>query len=109
MLFHPPRQPAEIRVRHLNQQLAVQQQQMAEVMFDKRQQRELQKRNEREKKQRVKDDKRIYVLDFKGDVQASAVEHLREEITLILSMARAGRDRVVLRLDSPGGMVHGYG
>lgn len=109
MLFHPPRQPSEIRVRHLNQQIAAQQQQMAEVMFDKRQQRELQKRNEREKKQRVKDDKRIYVLDFKGDVQASAVEHLREEITLILSMARAGRDRVVLRLDSPGGMVHGYG
>ncbi len=34
---------------------------------------------------------------------------LREEITLILATAKAGRDRVVLRLESPGGMVHGYG
>lgn len=40
---------------------------------------------------------------------ASAVENLREEITLILATAKAGRDRVVVRLESPGGMVHGYG
>lgn len=40
---------------------------------------------------------------------ASAVENLREEITLILSTAKAGRDRILLRLESPGGMVHGYG
>ena len=40
---------------------------------------------------------------------ASAVEGLREEITLILATAKAGRDRVVVRLESPGGMVHGYG
>lgn len=48
-------------------------------------------------------------MDFKGDIQASAVENLREEITLILATAKAGRDRVVVRLESPGGMVHGYG
>lgn len=41
--------------------------------------------------------------------QASSVEHLREEITIILSIAKAGRDRVILRLESPGGLVHGYG
>ena len=40
---------------------------------------------------------------------AYAVEGLREEITLILATAKAGRDRVVVRLESPGGMVHGYG
>lgn len=34
---------------------------------------------------------------------------MREEITLILATAKAGRDRVVVRLESPGGMVHGYG
>ena len=48
-------------------------------------------------------------MDFKGDIQASSVEHLREEITMILSTAKAGRDRVILRLESPGGLVHGYG
>jgi serine protease SohB len=109
MLFHPPRQPSEILVRHLNARLDAQQQAFAGSLFDKRQQRDLQKRLARERKQRSKDDKRIYVIDFNGDVQASAVTQLREEITLILSMARAGRDRIVLRLESPGGMVHGYG
>ena len=56
-----------------------------------------------------KSNQKIYVLDFKGDMAASAVESLREEITLILSTAKAGRDRVIVRLESPGGMVHGYG
>ncbi len=28
---------------------------------------------------------------------------------MILATAKAGRDRVVVRLESPGGMVHGYG
>jgi len=52
--------------------------------------------------------KRIYVLDFDGDVKASAVESLREEITAVLTMATPD-DEVVLRLESPGGMVHTYG
>lgn len=63
----------------------------------------------KEAKIRKKNDQKIYVLDFKGDVQASAVDTIREEITLILATAKAGHDRVVVRLESPGGMVHGYG
>lgn len=52
--------------------------------------------------------KRIYVLDFHGDLHASGVDYLREEVTAILSMARE-QDEVVLRLESPGGLVHAYG
>ena len=52
--------------------------------------------------------KRVYVLNFKGDIAAHAVESLREEITAILAMAREG-DEILLRLESPGGMVHAYG
>lgn len=63
----------------------------------------------KEGRARKKNNQKIYVIDFKGDVQASAVENLREEITLILATAKAGKDRVVVRLESPGGMVHGYG
>lgn len=63
----------------------------------------------KEAKIRRKNNQKIFVLDFKGDIQASAVENLREEITLILATAKAGRDRVVVRLESRGGMVHGYG
>ncbi len=52
--------------------------------------------------------KRVYVLDFKGDIRASAVSSLRREITTVLSLARSG-DEILLRLESPGGMVSAYG
>ena len=51
---------------------------------------------------------RVYVLDFDGDLQASATENLRHEISAVLSMASSA-DEVVVRLESGGGMVHGYG
>ncbi|MBH9383062.1 protease SohB [Pseudomonas aeruginosa] len=51
---------------------------------------------------------RVYVLDFDGDIKASATEQLRHEVTAVLSMAGKD-DEVVLRLESGGGMVHGYG
>jgi serine protease SohB len=52
---------------------------------------------------------RIFVLDFKGDLMASAVNRLGREIDTVLSVARADGDEVVLRLESPGGTVTGYG
>ena len=52
--------------------------------------------------------KRLFVLDFDGDIRASAVESLRHEISAILTVAN-DQDEVLLRLESPGGMVHSYG
>ncbi len=55
------------------------------------------------------DDKgRLFVINFDGDVEASAVENMREEITAIISAADKN-DHVLVRLESPGGMVHSYG
>lgn len=51
---------------------------------------------------------KIYVLDFDGDIKASQAENLREEITAVLTVATP-QDEVVIRLESPGGVVHGYG
>ncbi len=51
---------------------------------------------------------RMFVLDFDGDIKASAVDNLRHEITALLTLATP-QDEVVLRLESGGGMVHGYG
>ncbi|ROM34283.1 protease SohB [Pseudomonas poae] len=51
---------------------------------------------------------RVFVLDFDGDIKASATESLRNEITALLSLATP-KDEVVLRLESGGGMVHSYG
>jgi len=50
----------------------------------------------------------LYVLDFIGDIKASQVNELRDEISAILAVAGNG-DEVVLRLESPGGSVNGYG
>lgn len=67
-------------------------------------------------KKAAKDDKqneperkpRLYILDFHGDMKASAVSSLRREITAVLSLAES-QDEVLLRLESGGGMVHAYG
>ena len=52
--------------------------------------------------------KRVYVLTFTGNIAADEVTSLREEITAVLTLAEPS-DEVVLRLESPGGMVHAYG
>jgi serine protease SohB len=54
------------------------------------------------------DEKKIYLIDFDGDIKASAAENLREEITAVLTVATP-QDEVVVRIESPGGVVHGYG
>lgn len=51
---------------------------------------------------------RVFVLNFEGDLQAHAVESLREEVSAVLQVARK-EDEVLLRLESAGGVVHAYG
>jgi len=51
---------------------------------------------------------KLFILDFEGDIKASACDQLREEISAVLRHVREG-DEILLRLESPGGMVHGYG
>jgi len=66
--------------------------------------------SEEELKQAEKAEKKpcVYVLDFKGDISASETTALREEISAIINVAKVD-DEVLLRLESPGGVVHGYG
>ncbi len=106
MLFHLPKLPAEIRVSHLNARVNEQRKKIAQTTASRLELLQLAQQLAKEAKIRRKNNQKIFVLDFKGDIQASAVENLREEITLILATAKAGRDRVVVRLESPGGMVH---
>lgn len=109
MLFHLPKLPAEIRVSHLNARVNEQRKKIAQTTASRLELLQLVQQLAKEAKIRRKNNQKIFVLDFKGDIQASAVENIREEITLILATAKAGRDRVIVRLESPGGMVHGYG
>jgi len=51
---------------------------------------------------------RVFVLDFHGDLRASRVAGLREEVTAILTLATP-KDEVVVRLENPGGTVNDQG
>ncbi len=52
--------------------------------------------------------KRLFVIDFDGDMKASNVESMRQEISALLTIANEN-DEVLVRLESAGGTVHGYG
>ena len=106
-----------IRVNKLNEKLEQLQEELQRAILDK----DGWKRLQKEKKQKLKKEKksaaadagaerkkRVYVISFKGDIAATEVSNQREEITAVLSMAETA-DEVVLRLESPGGMVHAYG
>lgn len=67
--------------------------------------------SEKERQESGNSKKRLWILDFAGDVEASRTDGLRNEITAILELAANGKseDEVLLRLESPGGTVTGYG
>ena len=62
------------------------------------------KKNKKKKTRKPK----AYILDFIGDIKASAVPSLREEVTAILDIAKRN-DQIVIRLDNHGGVVHEHG
>ncbi|OCF94257.1 protease SohB [Gilliamella sp. wkB195] len=51
---------------------------------------------------------KLFVLSFNGSMDAHEVEELRQEITAVLAIIKP-EDQVVVKLESPGGVVHGYG
>ncbi|MEN2751014.1 protease SohB [Psychrobacter sp. FBL11] len=115
MLFHPSKNPVELRVIHLNKNQEQRRQDLMEATQGKAALKQLKKRMAKKAKQALKDkakgknkSNQVFVLDFDGDIKASAVRHLREEISTLISTANEG-DEVVVRLESPGGLVHGYG
>ncbi|WP_213716183.1 protease SohB [Cedecea lapagei] len=112
----------ELRLTNLSEQYQDVQQEMQVAMLDPHQQKlwlkEEKKKLKLEAKQAKARAKRgekassgkptLYVLDFKGSMDAHEVSSLREEITAVLSVVKP-KDEVLLRLESPGGVVHGYG
>ncbi|NVK39709.1 MAG: protease SohB [Oceanospirillaceae bacterium] len=115
----------EISVTSLNERLEDMQHSIESVVLDKESYKALlkdeQKKDKAEAKARKKalkkkggdesedeNRRRIFVLDFDGDIRASEVEPLREEISAILTLATPD-DEVVVRLESAGGLVHTYG
>lgn len=80
------------------------------VLLDKAAMKKLAKQQKKDAKNKTTDDDkgRLFVIDFHGSMDAHEVERLREEVTAILCVAD-GKDEVLVRLESGGGVVHGYG
>ena len=70
--------------------------------------RKQQAKTDKKLKKQPEEKPRVFVLDFDGDIKATATDSLRHEITALLALATPA-DEVVLRLESGGGMVHSYG
>ncbi|ASG63530.1 MULTISPECIES: protease SohB [Kluyvera] len=116
------RQRGELRITNLSEQHKDMQEDLAVALLDGPQQKLWHKAQKKKLKQEAKAAKakakqgesavsgkpRAWVLDFKGSMDAHEVASLREEITAVLTVATP-QDQVVLRLESPGGVVHGYG
>ena len=94
------------RLRDMSQ--AVQEATMAPAAARKHRKRDAKERKRQQRKGRGEDGRRVFVLNFHGDIAASGVEALRREISAVLGAASKD-DEVVVRVDSAGGLVHTYG
>jgi len=105
-----------LKIEHVNERLKSLADALTDALLNPAEKKDLAKRRKREAKQQSKAEKlgkrhapsRLFVLDFDGDIQASAVSGLRESITALLQVVEAD-DEVLVRLESGGGMVHSYG
>ena len=99
----------KFEVRSLNEYYEEQQDLLYEALLDKKALKARQKAQKQAEKDEAETQKpRIFVLDFDGDIEASAVTQLREQISAVIQVAST-EDRVLLRLESGGGLVHAYG
>lgn len=116
------RQRGELRVTNLSEQYKEMKEELAMSLLDGAQQKLWHKAQKKKHKLEAKAVKakaklgesdargkpRVWVLDFKGSMDAHEVSALREEVTAVLAVFKP-QDQVVVRLESPGGVVHGYG
>ena len=75
---------------------------------DQKKQAKKEKKREKADAKKASSRPKSFVIDFKGDLKASGVPSLREEVTAILDVATAD-DEVIVRLENHGGVVHEHG
>tara|TARA_R110002049_G_scaffold147342_1_gene310080 strand:+ start:44637 stop:45644 length:1008 start_codon:yes stop_codon:yes gene_type:complete len=109
-LTHKPHDQDQIEINNLNEKFDKLKLLMQKSMLSKKQAKELLKQNKKQNKKSKANDKRqrVFVLNFVGNIKASAVKHLRKEITALLAVATP-QDEVVVCLENAGGMVHEHG
>jgi serine protease SohB len=117
----------ELEITDLSEQFEEVEQEVVHALLNKEELKQKEKNDKKLAKEQAKTDKllakknaisdsdidttsqsKVFVIDFKGSIDAKEVSSLREEVSAILSVATKN-DEVFVRLESGGGMVHGYG
>jgi len=104
----------KLKVTNLNEKYNQLKTVLLQAVLDKKEYKRQLKSKAKETKKSKKDSKvnvvkpKLFVLEFDGDIRASEVDTLRDEITAMLSIAEP-RDEVFLKLDNSGGIVHEHG
>lgn len=107
----------ELRLTNLSEELKNLKHDLKEELLSKKQFKAYEKQLKADEKAKEKAEKeqtedilepKVFVVDFKGSIDAAEVASLREEISAIIAIAEKG-DEVIVNVESGGGMVHGYG
>lgn len=100
-----------LKIKKLNKKYNELRDTINQATLSKKSFKQLQKREQKAQKDKLKKQpaqKRIFVLNFNGDIKATAVDAFREAITAILKVASI-KDEVVVKVDSGGGIINNYG
>lgn len=110
------RPSARLEAKSINDEWAERKRSLESFFLSKKEWKARLKADEEAEKKRIStgtSKRRLWVIDFKGDTEASDVDSLRNEVTAILDLVASEKsadlDEVLVRLDSPGGTVTGYG
>lgn len=113
-----------ITITNLTEKYQEQEKTLNSLFLSEAEQKHLEKQEKKSQKEKAKVEKkrlkageepaeetksRLFILNFNGDIHASAVSCLRKEIDALISLVNPEKDEVLLKLESPGGVVHGYG
>jgi len=105
---------SELKVTNLNKKYNDLQNKIMQAVMDKKEFKQLYKKQSKENKKNNKlaqtnpTKPKLFVLEFDGDIKASEVATMRDEVTALLSVAEP-QDEVLMKLDNSGGIVHEHG
>jgi len=105
--------PHGLNIEKLNDKYRKMAETLRESVFSKGQWKDYEKQQKKERKEEEKQAdenprKRIFVIDFKGDMRATEVDSLREEVSTVVAVATSD-DEIVVCLENSGGTVHEHG
>lgn len=98
----------ELRIENLTKELRKTTRQIKHSLLSKKARKRAEKEAKKEDAQEADAAHKVFLIDFKGSIDAKEVESLRNEVSAVLAVAGSD-DEVLVRVESGGGVVHGYG